>query len=103
MIAASVFPVNPSGEERRKDGRVSGVVGGPSTFRPSDLPPVMREGPVRLRHTVGVFLLLDGVPLSLGGQDQLRREPVRHRLLTPRSEEHTSELQSLAYLVCRLL
>src|SRR2546425_4417297 len=23
--------------------------------------------------------------------------------LTPRSEEHTSELQSLAYLVCRLL
>src|SRR2546425_1303859 len=25
------------------------------------------------------------------------------RLLTKRSEEHTSELQSLAYLVCRLL
>src|SRR2546425_8481396 len=24
-------------------------------------------------------------------------------ILTPRSEEHTSELQSLAYLVCRLL
>src|SRR3989441_3336930 len=38
------------------------------------------------------------------------REPVRHiRLLrelgdlAERSEEHTSELQSLAYLVCRLL
>src|SRR3989441_6564378 len=29
-------------------------------------------------------------------------EPVRLPLL-PRSEEHTSELQSLAYLVCRLL
>src|SRR2546425_6334486 len=31
---------------------------------------------------------------------------VRHRsgsCLAPRSEEHTSELQSLAYLVCRLL
>src|SRR2546425_7206508 len=26
-----------------------------------------------------------------------------HRPRTPRSEEHTSELQSLAYLVCRLL
>src|SRR3989441_9760101 len=25
------------------------------------------------------------------------------RVLAPRSEEHTSELQSLAYLVCRLL
>src|SRR2546425_9507518 len=25
------------------------------------------------------------------------------RILQPRSEEHTSELQSLAYLVCRLL
>src|SRR2546423_11580891 len=37
------------------------------------------------------------------------REPARERLLrvqqvrTRRSEEHTSELQSLAYLVCRLL
>src|SRR2546423_7575909 len=29
------------------------------------------------------------------------RDPGRHRL--QRSEEHTSELQSLAYLVCRLL
>src|SRR6266404_6884739 len=29
-----------------------------------------------------------------------RRQP---RVLTKRSEEHTSELQSLAYLVCRLL
>src|SRR2546423_6435374 len=27
----------------------------------------------------------------------------RERLDDPRSEEHTSELQSLAYLVCRLL
>src|SRR2546425_8029241 len=30
------------------------------------------------------------------------REPGRPRA-APRSEEHTSELQSLAYLVCRLL
>src|SRR2546425_1674185 len=27
----------------------------------------------------------------------------RTHLVSPRSEEHTSELQSLAYLVCRLL
>src|SRR3989441_4276672 len=34
-----------------------------------------------------------------GGRDPGGRLPV----LRPRSEEHTSELQSLAYLVCRLL
>src|SRR5687767_303291 len=36
-----------------------------------------------------------------GVQDQTRRHAYLLRLL--RSEEHTSELQSLAYLVCRLL
>src|SRR5687767_15629596 len=30
-------------------------------------------------------------------------DPVHERVGVPRSEEHTSELQSLAYLVCRLL
>src|SRR2546425_6121738 len=45
--------------------------------------------------------------------DQCRRERCRvchraqarprARIHSPRSEEHTSELQSLAYLVCRLL
>src|SRR2546425_4131013 len=34
-------------------------------------------------------------------QAQVERQVLLHRLL--RSEEHTSELQSLAYLVCRLL
>src|SRR2546423_7162223 len=35
---------------------------------------------------------------------ECRRRPPRHVDMTePRSEEHTSELQSLAYLVCRLL
>src|SRR2546425_7131807 len=33
---------------------------------------------------------------------QVGHEP-RDQLALPRSEEHTSELQSLAYLVCRLL
>src|SRR2546425_5526056 len=38
--------------------------------------------------------------------DEQQRRPDFHRTLParkPRSEEHTSELQSLAYLVCRLL
>src|SRR2546425_2594073 len=30
-------------------------------------------------------------------------EPDKYRQMAVRSEEHTSELQSLAYLVCRLL
>src|SRR2546423_5860995 len=34
-----------------------------------------------------------------GGREPARRQPGRQE----RSEEHTSELQSLAYLVCRLL
>src|SRR5205823_13835596 len=34
---------------------------------------------------------------------RLVRPSTRHRGGWPRSEEHTSELQSLAYLVCRLL
>src|SRR5687767_15472525 len=49
-----------------------------------------------------------GCPATQG--DDLRRERSRHLLSSdpvvgrhPRSEEHTSELQSLAYLVCRLL
>src|SRR2546423_7197465 len=32
-----------------------------------------------------------------------RPDPARRLRPRPRSEEHTSELQSLAYLVCRLL
>src|SRR5205823_10334982 len=37
-----------------------------------------------------------------GGQKETSRVP-RRNCQRPRSEEHTSELQSLAYLVCRLL
>src|SRR5205823_13205521 len=39
----------------------------------------------------------EGVTLSTG------LERIQGRLSATRSEEHTSELQSLAYLVCRLL
>src|SRR2546425_9374703 len=59
-----------------------------------------------------------GGPLQIGGGDVgrqaarrlaqlldpgLDRRPVAELELEVRSEEHTSELQSLAYLVCRLL
>src|SRR3712207_7221489 len=46
--------------------------------------------------------------VQLGGGDalvtqQVAQEEGRHPLLRLRSEEHTSELQSRQYLVCRLL
>src|SRR2546425_7221235 len=62
-----------------------------------------------------------GRGITRAGDDAAQRHPARHPCaalrhlarhrhrvegrarLHPRSEEHTSELQSLAYLVCRLL
>src|SRR2546423_11217686 len=41
--------------------------------------------------------------LQILDQIARRRQPAEARLKSLRSEEHTSELQSLAYLVCRLL
>src|SRR2546425_8923764 len=41
--------------------------------------------------------------LSLNATDVCACEPRRRHRPVGRSEEHTSELQSLAYLVCRLL
>src|SRR2546425_1677492 len=43
------------------------------------------------------------VPLGVLTRQRLREIQVCHRDHAARSEEHTSELQSLAYLVCRLL
>src|SRR5205823_14765485 len=51
------------------------------------------------RSTVRRRLHDDRGVVPMGG-DQLAHAP---RRVTTRSEEHTSELQSLAYLVCRLL
>src|SRR5205823_14548360 len=47
-------------------------------------------------------LELPGLPLKLVGH-LVERVAERADLVPGRSEEHTSELQSLAYLVCRLL
>src|SRR2546423_11576972 len=56
-----------------------------------------REGGKRLRFTNRAQ------PFGNRGTVRLVPSRDRHRQLRPRSEEHTSELQSLAYLVCRLL
>src|SRR2546425_4561675 len=40
---------------------------------------------------------------TIGSRSYDEDDPVRAKLFGTRSEEHTSELQSLAYLVCRLL
>src|SRR5258705_9813617 len=42
-------------------------------------------------------------PITLGGQGPSSEPDVFARLYKNRSEEHTSELQSLRHLVCRLL
>src|SRR3712207_8598113 len=53
----------------------------------------------------GLFQLGEHPILLLAGQrDEVHTEPVPTVLVEPeRSEEHTSELQSRQYLVCRLL
>src|SRR3712207_6848819 len=52
---------------------------------------VLLGAPIKARHQ----RIEIGVGPDLGG--------VEEQLLAPRSEEHTSELQSRQYLVCRLL
>src|SRR5687767_15663716 len=53
----------------------------------------LREAPLQVRPQLGG-----------GGRRRLARHHVGHQPpVARRSEEHTSELQSLAYLVCRLL
>src|SRR2546425_7235641 len=51
---------------------------------------------------VVVLIFSYGTHLALGASATLRPE-VYVAFIAVRSEEHTSELQSLAYLVCRLL
>src|SRR6266404_7436834 len=68
---------------------------------------VIKAGDLLLRDGNFPLVILD---LVLNAPEELRKIPQTnwYRLqrlveLAPRSEEHTSELQSLAYLVCRLL
>src|SRR2546425_9396663 len=58
-----------------------------------------RRGYVSMSHKpIRLFPNLSVIFLDISYNHQ-----VRSKLLFLRSEEHTSELQSLAYLVCRLL
>src|SRR3712207_7439768 len=64
-------------------------------FRSLDVPHAHPDGPEGLQHRA----LPDDQRLE---RTAAHEQPVRH-LGGPRSEEHTSELQSRQYLVCRLL
>src|SRR2546425_8292834 len=55
------------------------------------------------RHPATAEFALDRVATGDGGLQAGDRVGHHEILLAGRSEEHTSELQSLAYLVCRLL
>src|SRR3712207_7824495 len=72
--------------------------------------PNANANPVRQHHVVGRDQA-DVIPATkrnrtvegLREPDVLEMPNVRYRTLGVRSEEHTSELQSRQYLVCRLL
>src|SRR2546425_2070576 len=57
----------------------------------------------RGREILGKRMLEKTVPLKMLLADLAAEPPIRVPGTAVRSEEHTSELQSLAYLVCRLL
>src|SRR2546425_8582326 len=56
-----------------------------------------------LFRSVVLRVFLVGVIVASAAEDTGSEERLRHGTRILRSEEHTSELQSLAYLVCRLL
>src|SRR3712207_7180245 len=67
---------------------------------------VVNDGSLRLGRTMGPAIVgpltINRGMVSLDADDQIA--DVRAvRVRAPRSEEHTSELQSRQYLVCRLL
>src|SRR2546425_12933342 len=101
---ASVDEVVPRGHPRELGGEAgTHVVRGRLRQAPARAPPVESEpfeppahaGLIGVRRVSGEQGFDQRCP---GGVGELRRKRARER-----SEEHTSELQSLAYLVCRLL
>src|SRR5262249_56414826 len=63
-----------------------------------------RRGRSRERAVAARAVGLSLAPHDAGGRRQWRRDAdLRGRRATRRSEEHTSELQSLTNLLCRLL
>src|ERR1700684_668395 len=59
----------------------------PRALAGRDLPAIVREGLVGLRHAVDVVLALVGVALLLTGVQQLVSEPLGHRLLATGASE----------------
>src|SRR2546425_6844917 len=57
---------------------------------------------VTLMGTIANVVCFNRLVACAGRNTSMRSAPLRS-FFTSRSEEHTSELQSLAYLVCRLL
>src|SRR5688572_31370307 len=74
------------------------------TRRSSDLAPVPAATPaVAEAEPFGVWLRAERTTRGWSQQDLAARIGVSAPLLSKRSEEHTSELQSQSNLVCRLL
>src|SRR3712207_6917573 len=72
----------------------------PTLFRPPPLDPAARQHHAEHPRPV----VAAGVLVDLRGAAELARHHDQRRVeQLPRSEEHTSELQSRQYLVCRLL
>src|SRR5262245_36342658 len=64
--------------------------------------------PLNVQRSASLKLLDDTLPRTkviglLTQRDESKEDPVPQDLYSVRSEEHTSELQSLRHLVCRLL
>src|SRR2546425_287681 len=67
--------------------------------------PLSTRSPSAFRHFTTTPSSIESVSLGMITRLAMRLCPVQHLMRRGhhRSEEHTSELQSLAYLVCRLL
>src|SRR5438045_8277629 len=74
------------------------------TRRSSDLIAAIREGGIKIVETAGRSPEQYMPALKAAGIKVIHKcTSVRQSLKAERSEEHTSELQSLRHLVCRLL
>src|SRR3989441_8801194 len=81
---------------------VAGSAGGCAMFRTQVLTVACTLSPMA-SWPVGAVTVIAAVPLCPSLVAVIVADPAPAPLTSPRSEEHTSELQSLAYLVCRLL
>src|SRR5205823_12849762 len=102
-LLSSHLPLPPFPTRRSSD---LARIADPAAFRQ----PLGAKGQLVQRVLGEAAIIFHGSAVEVGGH--LHRCPEEHHCTAPgpgdgeavpRSEEHTSELQSLAYLVCRLL